>query len=231
MQSQTPPPHSWRRRVQHALAAAAVLVLAGGCFDFDQELFVNEDGSGRSVLRYAALESFVASSAMARFMQPGTKDMLMNKQAIVDHFATLDGVRLSKVDLWAEGETRYVRAHIDFEDVNALSTRGVAYSWRVEGEHKVFKITLDRDYGRGAKGKLQEQLAAGLMKNGFRFKVHLPRKIVESNAKNVDWSVAEWYVPLGFFIHPDAKTIQLYAKVEAGTWDRVKAWILQLLPQ
>lgn len=217
--------------VRRFLACIAALCLSVGCFDFDQELFVNEDGSGRSVLRYAALESFVASSPMARFMQPGTKDLLMNKQAIIEHFASLEGVHLRKIDLWNEGDTRYVRAHIDFDDIHALSTRGVTYTWRVEGAHKVFRITLDRDYGRGSKGQLQEQLAAGLMKNGFRFKVHLPRKIVDSNAKSVDWSVAEWYVPLGYFIHPDAKTIQLYAKVEADTWDRVKAWFLQLLPQ
>jgi hypothetical protein len=116
---------------------------------------------------------------------------------------------------------------MSFTDIRALSDQGVSYSYNVEGGYRVLKIQINRGVrpGQVKQPELQKAVAQGMSNHGFRFKVFMPRKVVESNADSVEWSVVSWFVPLGYFFDPTQTEDRiLYAKIPLTFWERVKAW-------
>lgn len=194
------------------------LLLLSGCLDFFQEIRLEEDGSGRTVIRYAAQTSLVEGN-------PLLQGLLLEQGQIHRHFAERPGLHLDGADVWDRDGNRYVRLQVAFDDVALLSDDAIQYSWGVEGGHKVFRITLKRRQHRTPRSPMQDQAARAMVQYGFTFKVRLPGRVVDTNSEKAQWSTVEWFVPLGFFLDPEAKEMVLYAKLEASRWEIFKGWV------
>lgn len=208
-------------RPLRAVALVAGLTLVAGCLEFEQEIVLEPDGSGRTVVRYAAQASLIEAI-------PTFNGLLLDRRKIERHFGEKPGLRLDGVDVVDRGKIRYVRMHLAFDDVSALSDEALSYSWKVEGTHRAFRIDMHKRQYRHPEAKMQSAVVQALQDNGFRFKVRLPSRIVETNADKVEWASAEWFVPLGYFVDRKAPIKHLYAKVETDTWDAVKGWFSNL---
>jgi hypothetical protein len=209
-----------RRRLR-LFSLLAGLSLVTGCLEFEQEIVLEPDGSGRTVVRYAVQAGDVNSN-------PALAGLLLDRDKIIEHYSGRPGLRLEGVDVSDQGKMRLVRLHIAFDDVAALSDEVIAYSWGVEGLQRVFRIHVQKKQFRQPTSKMQPALVQALQGNGFRFKARLPAKIVETNAEKAEWSSAEWFVPLGFFADSSETSRMLYAKIETSTWDAVKGWFAGL---
>lgn len=199
------------------VALLAGLSLVAGCLEFEQEIILEPDGRGRTVIRYAAQAGDVGAN-------PALAGLLLDRDKIIQHYADRPGLRLDGVDVSDQGKMRLVRMHISFDDVSLLSDDAIAYSWGVEGMHRVLRIHIQKKQFRQPASRLQPALVQALQGNGFRFKARLPAKIVETNAEKAEWSSAEWFVPLGFFADSNETSRMLYAKIETTTWDAIKGW-------
>ncbi len=209
-----------RRRLR-LISLVAGLSLVTGCLEFEQEIILEPDGSGRTIVRYAVQAGEVNTN-------PALAGLLLDRGKIIEHYSNRPGLRLDGVDVTDQGKTRLVRMHISFDDVSALSDDAIAYSWGVEGMHRVFRIHVQKKQFRQPKSKMQPALVQALQGNGFRFKARLPSKIVETNADKIEWSSAEWFVPLGFFVDSNETSRMLFAKIETSTWDAIKGWFAGL---
>ncbi len=223
-----------RRRLLTFVVVVLATVFSGlGCFSVEQEMYVNEDGSGRGVIKYSGVENLIRGSPFMKFFDPSAPGLELDRGALAEHFADYEGVELRKVDVWTEGDQRVVRLHVDFDNISSMSERDVKYSWDVEGEYKVFRIDIIK---RGKKRDIDENkpanhaLKKSFTENGFVFKAHLPRKIIDSNAVSVDWNAASWFVPLSFYLSKEGANMSLYARTKATTWERVVDWIDDFLP-
>ena len=220
------------RRLARRLAVP-MLLLAVGCFDMRADIHMDQDGSGTATLGYSLSESILRSGPLDNMLSrrkgggPG-----LDADKIAKKIGDREGIKLNDVDVWMEDDQHFVRLHMDFEDISYLGDDDVRYEWELEGGYWVFRVIVSKERTRKQEyTPVQKAVISAMDQQGFHFKIHLPRRIVESNADTVNWNVAEFFVPLGFFLMPDASTKVLYAKTEATTWERVKSWFADLIPE
>jgi len=200
------------------------LFFLGGCFDFEEMVYLNPDGSGRAVLRYAVLPSLIGGSP---FLKLPEGSIPLSQEEVAKRLALKEGITVDRIDVYDLQGMRNVRVHLAFNDIRALSDQGVDYSYEPEGRYRVLRIRIVRGVrpGQVKQPELQKAIAQGMRDHGFRFKVFMPRKVVESNADSVEWSVVSWFVPLGYFFDPtETEDRVLYAKIPLTFWERVKFW-------
>lgn len=193
-----------------------------GCFDLYQEIRLEEDGSGTARLRYAAKPGMLASVLNQRGLKP---EMLTDREAVEEHFDLREGVEVENVRMGRRDERQVVDVELRFEDIEAISDEAVRYEWRIEGAYKVLRMILEKRSGRQRRASdFQRRIASSMTGNGFHFKVHLPRRVVDSNAESLDWNVATWFVPIRFYMAEGPQRKVLYAKMEATWRERLQAW-------
>jgi len=228
MRIRLPSWRTWAHRWGFRLFLLAVLPLCG-CLEFYQEISLSPDGSGRAVIKYAAKESLMQSGPTMKFFSAQEGRMMLDPERIREYFQVKEGINLRRVSVDREDDLAVVHLQIEFDDIELLSDQNLNYQWKLEGPYKVLRIELDKATRTGKPGKFQKMIAQSFNDRGFTFKVRFPRKIAESNAKSVDWSVAEWFVPLGYFLDPDAPPSKsFYAKIPATFWERVHGWFAGL---
>lgn len=199
-----------------------------GCFDFEEMIYLNPDGSGRAVIRYAVLPSLIAGSPFFRLPEGSIP---LSREDVAKRLALKPGLIADRIDVYDLEGMRNVRIHLQFEHIRYLTDQGISYSYEPEGKYLVLKIKVARGArpGQVRQPELQKAIAQGMTNHGFRFKVFLPRKVEESNADKVEWSVASWFVPLGYFFDPTVSEDKiLYAKIPLTFWERVKLWSKKL---
>lgn len=210
------------------------LTLLAGCFDMQADIELNMDGSGSAAIGYALTEDFLKSGPLENMILRKDGQAYIDRNKVLKRFEDREGITLKDLDLWREEDKHYLRIMLDFENIAQLGDRNVQYEWALEDGAWVLRIIVRKEKaaaGRDEDGQreaLRSALYDALSKQGFHFRVHLPRKIIDSNADEVRWNVAEFFVPVSFFLKPEATTRILYARVEATTWERVRWWVSSL---
>lgn len=203
-------------------------VSQSSCFDFEELIYLNPNGGGRAVVRYAVLPSLIGSSPFLRLPEGSIP---FSREEVSKRLAFKEGIIVDRIDVYDFQGMRNVRIHLSFENIRFLTDRGVSYSYEPEGRYQVLRIRIAPGVrpGQVRQPELQKAIAEGMTNHGFHFKVFLPRKVVESNADKVEWSVASWFVPLGYFFDPTATQEKvLYAKIPLTIREQIKHWIQRL---
>lgn len=217
---------------QRLVCLSALMLWATACFEVRSNIYINPDGSGHALVSYAIMDSILQGGPFDEFLilNPNGK-VSLDKSKIAERVARRPGLQLKNIDVWTDGDNHYARLDINFAHISNMGEKDISYDWVVEDGGWVFRIIVSK---KPSKSTIDSPLQKGLNKSfqdkGFFFTVHLPGKIIESNASQVNWNVAEFLVPASFYLSKEEATKVFYAKIEASTWDKVKAWFSQLLP-
>ncbi len=159
---------------------AALIILISGCVQYDEELWINRDGSGRAKIRLVHRSQYD------------------NPEEIIKK-AALPGIHLQKYDIQRVGKDIVYTVYFKFSNVEAFNNvndrLGNADFWG--------KITLNKDKGRTIIFKRRISLGSQEGEDEFEdlfrsqseanpvwnYKLHVPWKIVRANAlkDNIDY--------------------------------------------
>jgi hypothetical protein len=208
------------RRFSFPLLPLAFCLLLASCYNYDQEVTLNRDGSGTLRVRIE----------MEPFTFPGEPEPDVGRserqpcRTPTMGFEEISGVELSSCEEWIEDFRIHEEALYSFNRVDLLSTRGWSYSWEREGAYKVLRVSFDTEEDAPAKedkaGALEEM--AGF--RGAHFTVTLPKEIAGAPGAVVSGNTAEWDFRWEDVIDQGLTRIDMEARVKLNFFQRVFGW-------
>ena len=178
-------------------------VLFSGCLDYDEEMWLNANLSGRVAMTISVPEELVNGKTGME------KDM--SEQGVRSDVEKIPGVTLESFESFRDAGKVIAKLRIAFDNVEKLTRheQGVAESGpasllgaitlREESGKVIFERTLrvmPQTKSEGvAKDFLTKSLSSLLFsKNHLSYKVHLPGEIVTANSQHIDGKerVVEW---------------------------------------
>jgi hypothetical protein len=198
----------------------AMGLLLTGCFQFDQEMTLNADGSGNMKVHYACSEQTLGQIEMLAQMgkqqggaDGGTVTVTSNgpsfkKEEIEKEFESVkaSGITLRQAAVESKDGWRHVDLLLDFKDLASLRklelfkdskmtlTRDAAGNYVISDQLDVDPSGTDESHERDASEK---QMMTAMMQ-GFRAAVtiHVPGKVLESTAHEQQGQTVRWVYDL-----------------------------------
>jgi hypothetical protein len=199
----------------------AVLLLLAACFEYEAEIRVEPDGSGKAVFVYRFPPGLLDQTDM-------TGQIPFNQEEVDTRYRMRAGITQYRAEFMDFADYKEVRIFLEFDDVASLSEKGNTFSYDIEGGHRVFRVHIDKHMAEGrVQRREQNPMQAKILANvldryRIRYRVYLPQQINESNAQDVEWNSATWEIPLNVFLNPEKEAIILEAKSQVSLWERVK---------
>ncbi len=219
-----------------------VVLLFAGCLEYEEDLYLEKDGSGRVELRLGLVDlnetlrqMSGGDTAAPAGMSPGTaraseEDFRLMAEGI-------DGVEYISGRSYMEEGKRHVEAVLEFDSLESLaglSDSGMGeqpdffgrITWREQDGEYVFERRIHTSGGAetGEAGALGKAMMAGVFQgHNLRFTTHFPGDIVATNEAGQidpnDPKTATWTVPLSRLM---SEPVTLQARVATGgsglTW-------------
>ncbi len=209
----------WTKRARFA-APLIVAMFMSGCFEFDQTLYINLDGTGRAEMKFAL------PLDMMNLMKidVGESGIPLNKSQLETQFGSREGIELLGGTFREEGNLKIVNVLLKFDDVSYLGERGLIYEWTVDHDERIFRLVVDRRPQRQKMNQIHAALIKGMTDSGARITVHLPRRISNTNADKYDGNTARWFLPAGWLLNPNAKPKTMEARFKITRMERFKSW-------
>jgi hypothetical protein len=189
------------------LCLAATTLLLSSCLDYEEEMWLEHDLSGRVMMTVAV------SGTLADLSEAGTDQLTLEK--LRQMIASTEGLSVESADSFRENGKQVSRITIQFEDVRRLgwlaaSSKEPAWVIGVIAvEEKEGQTTLRRTLGpftTEAAGTSRQQSAltrgfSGLLLGSYSltYKLHLPEEPVSADSMQIDRKnkTVRWRFPLG----------------------------------
>jgi len=196
-----------------SLTCLALLLIAG-CINYDQQLELNANGSGKLVMHYSMAQQLVSMMQMGGQAAGGdNKEQQMPfkiKEDEVKADLKAPGVKVEKFETKTEGDQQHFYVHISFDKVTSLNNtktfKEMPISWKEENGTVTFTQVLKAKKKEGAAkaggdDAMQKQMAQAMFGNAaFKYSVKLPSKALPSPATNGtiadDGKTVNWTFPL-----------------------------------
>lgn len=189
----------------------AALFLAG-CINYEQDVTLNANGSGKMLIHYSLAQQLVGMMAM------GGQDSGEQKQdqempfkvteADIRKDFSMKGVKVEKFEQKTEGDQAHFYITVSFENIKDLNQsetfKNMPFDWVKSGNVTTFTQTLKGNKEKkeeSADDQMGKQMAQAMFGNSaFKFKVTLPAKALPSPDTNgtiaEDGKTVSWNVPL-----------------------------------
>jgi hypothetical protein len=196
------------------------LTLFAGCYNYEQELTLNRDGSG-------TLRVLIEHEQIGLIGDPQPRIRERASQTCTDTHLDLEeiqGVELLSCRNRIEDYMVLNEVLYSFEKVDVLSTRGWSYSWDREGSFKVLRIFYDTGEDEPSEHEKEKALREMAGYRGARFTVNLPKSIDETNGAMIEGNKATWDFPWETVIEEGLTKIEMEAKVKLNSFQRIFGW-------
>jgi hypothetical protein len=189
-------------RISHIAFVVALLFLSG-CVDYDEEMWLNPDLSGRVAMNISVKEELVRGKTGFE------KDM--SEDGIRRDVERIPGVKLESFESFRDAGRAVAKLRIAFDSIEKLTRHetGVAGSSPIsflgevavheEGRKIVLERTLRALPAAKAKSMGEDMLAKGLSsllfsKNYLAYKIHVPGELITANSQHIDGTsrTVEW---------------------------------------
>lgn len=205
-------------------------LFVAGCINYDQEVQLNANGSGKMIIHYSLAQQLVAMMAMGDQSSGEQKQDMPFKvtEAEIRKDLTVKGVRIDKFEQKTEGDQANFYVTVSFDNIKDLNQsemfKKMPFDWNKNGDITTFTQTLkgntekkDESSGNDQMGK---QMAQAMFGNAaFKFKVVLPAKAMPSPDTNgtigEDGKTISWTVPLVEAMDKKTDTV-MTAKFKSG---------------
>jgi hypothetical protein len=188
-----------------------LLVVFGGCLNYEQTVTLDADGSGSMEIHYWLSESTVKWFSSGSTLGVNKEDV--NKQYEGEGIT----VKEVKIENRVEDSTRHVWVKLKFNNLTSLSKvhglKDYKYEWRRNGDTALFVQKTDQT---------ESTDMMGLDKYTVTYTYKFPGNILTSNATSVSGSTATWKYKLS-----ESGKRTLTAKIlvqETGFW----RWVIVL---
>jgi len=196
------------------------------CVEYTAKFYLNLDGSGVLNVVYLVNKSLLATVVKQRMM---THQFPLTPEGIKKYYERKKGVKLLKIDFKdVSKDTERVHIIVAFDNIKYLNDEQTEYSWDLEGGRYVLRIKI-KGYGHASRNNpiIEKAIKEAMGKYYITYEVHMPRKVVETNADEIDWNTVTWKISLYDMTHL-SRTKVLYAEVPAK-WYEVLWWMLKKL--
>lgn len=201
------------------------LLVATGCFEYQQTIYINADGSGRSEIKYA-LPINVMESVKG---QPGAPvGIPLTREQLEQQFGSKPGIKLLGGAFREENALKIIEIMLEFENVERLNQSGIAYEWFTEGDERVVRMVVERKPQNIKMNQVHQMLIKGLTDSGAHITMYMPRRVSWSNADKADGNTVRWFLPAGWVLDPNAGPRTLEARYKITTVERVQGWFEDL---
>jgi hypothetical protein len=211
----------FKSRPLYLLLLTVPLALAG-CFKYDQDMTLNEDGSGTVSIHYNA----PAQKELGEDEEPAAwiekvPELPISERAIADSFGgmplVVEGVNVTTVDGYPD-----VSYRVKFDDVEDLNGRGIfsfeggkfaqTFSLRAEEGVWTYEQVIDFDW------PLEEEsyYEYNLSRCALTFQVKPPGEIVESNGTTAEGNTVRWEYTLADVLNKETTLRATYKVAEAA---------------
>jgi hypothetical protein len=187
-----------------------ILLLTAGCINYDQQMELNSNGSGKMVMHYSMAQQLVSMMQMGEGASGGAEkenEMPFKlKEDEVKKDLTAPGVKVEKFETKTEGDQQHFYVHLSFDNVTNLNQtktfKEMQVSWKEEGGVTTFSQTLKakKKEGGATQGDdaMGKQMAQAMFGNAaFKYSVKFPTKVlpapdtngtISEDGKSVSWS-------------------------------------------
>ena len=216
------------KQIKTFILAIALAFVASGCFEFEQEIYINADGAGRATLRYVIPSNFIQGRQQG--IINSDQPIPLTREEIQDFYKDRQGLYIESASAQQSAQFKLIRVALAFDDIEALSERDLKYTRTVEGDEQIVRIHFHKPANAGQRktNPMAEQLISSLPQSGMKFRLFAPRKLTGSNAESWDANTAYWKVPIGHLLNPDRKGLTLEARYAATGGERFKYWLNNL---
>jgi hypothetical protein len=183
------------RRCLRLLFVLVIAGLLGGCIDYDEEMWLNGDLSGRVNMMISVQEEIVKGATGLE------KDL--SEAGVRRDVERVPGVRLESFESFREAGKVIAKLRITFDSLEKLTRHETgagestplsllgSLSLREEGRKWLLERTLTALPETKAKSTGSDLLAKGLgsllfSKNHLAYKLHLPGEIITANTQRID---------------------------------------------
>lgn len=191
----------------------SIILNFSGCFDYEQEITLNEDGSGEITLHY------IVGEEMMSMMEGSDEPIIPDKETIEQDYIG-EGIELKDFHTEELDTEQHWYITLTFDDLNSLSRlegfEGQKLTFEDVGDSFSFENSFASSEGdMGMEDLTEEEIEQQkqLMKTmfagyEFTFVVNMPDEIVTTNADETTGSMAKWVYPLTDLIDIDEFTMK-----------------------
>ena len=198
-----------------------------GCVQYTAKFYINMDGTGILDIAYVVNKSVlkaVVEQRMGRF-----NFLPLSEKGVRDYYKKKKDIKLIDVKFKSlDPTTERIHIMVSFKNVKNLDDNQMRYSWNLENGRYTFRIVLKPAGTLVHRAKnnpmIEKAIREAMSKYFMTFEAHLPRKIVETNADEVDWNVATWKITLYNMTHMRHEKI-LYASVKTRWYEIIWWWV------
>lgn len=223
------------------LLLLVVPLVVAGCFEYEQDMVINEDGSGTVVIRYNA----PAQRELDEYEEPGewrehVPKLPITENDVVDSFGGMPLV-VESVDITTADGYPDVSYIVKFDDVEDLNGRGIFYF-----EDGKFAQTFSLRGGEGVKTYehfidfdwplAETYYEYRLSQYDLAFQVEFPGEIVESNGVTGEGNTVRWDYTLDDLLGEERTLTATYriaeeapASTEEKETGKAWAWVLGIM--
>jgi hypothetical protein len=185
-----------------------MLLLAAGCINYDQQMELNSNGSGKMVMHYSMASQLVSMMEMGGSSGgEGENEMPFKlKEEEVKKDLTAPGVKVEKFETKTEGDQQHFYVHLTFDKVTSLNNtktfKDMQITWKEDGGVTTFSQVLKgKKKTEGATqgdDQMGKQMAQAMFGNAaFKYNVKFPAKVlpppdtngtISEDGQSVSWS-------------------------------------------
>jgi hypothetical protein len=205
-----------------------LVLFFAGCINYEKEVDLNANGSGKMLIHYSLAQQLVGMMAMGG-QQEGQKQEMPFKvnEADIRKDLTVKGVKVEKFEQKTEGDQTHFYITVSFDNIQDLNKsemfKNMQFSWNKKGNVTTFTQTLKGNTEKkeeAADDQMGKQMAQAMFGNAaFKFKVKLPDKAMPSPDTNgtigEDGKTVSWSVPLVDAMDKKTDTL-MTAKFKSG---------------
>lgn len=195
------------------------------CLTIEQELWLKEDGSGFTIIKYKMPANLFADKETQKRL---SYQIPVTPEKIQEKFSNMKGITVKKIDEYlTRDKMKVIEADLTFDNIKNLNDGTLDYYINEDKNNKVLKIVLRRKVHRGNTNvnkriNVEEIVKKNLKKYQFRLTIHLPSEIVDTeNLEKKGERDAFWTVPFNV-IYEGGKPLVASIKFrgEPSLWEK-----------
>jgi LppM domain len=183
------------------------LLLLSGCINYEEQIELNADGSGKMIMHYSIPQQLNAMMQLGQGQQQDKKDEMpfKFKESEIRSDLNAPGVTVDKFETKAEGDQQHYYVYLSFKKITDLnetkSFKQMRFAWNESDKQVTFQQVLEGEKNKQDSNPMGDQMASAVLGNAkFKFKVKLPGKALPAPDTNgtiqEDGKTVSWEFPL-----------------------------------
>ena len=188
--------------IKNNIYLSLIMILSAGCFDMDDKMTINKDGSGTMKIKYSI------AAQLADGQTEGIPPAMFNKDSLKMDFESAAGVKVKEAKSYVENDKKYMEIIVEFDSFDSfaqsnMSGGGFVGQMSLSNDREgniIFEREVCTDICDEQKEEVPNAEGMAKMLGAFTwsYEVKFPSKIINANT-NIDEknNSAKWTFSMG----------------------------------